>query len=65
MSTSPGKVIIDGPAKVAGQNMLALRFLQARDPAHVNRPFFARYDEAATWLDELEPAGEHRFFFEK
>lgn len=65
MSTSPGKVVIDGPAKVAGQNMLALRFLQARDPAHVNRPFFACYDEAATWLDELEPAGEQRFFFEK
>ena len=29
------------------------------------RPFFARYDETATWIDELQPAfGEERFFFE-
>ena len=29
------------------------------------RPFFARYDEEAIWLDDLEPAfGEEAFFFE-
>jgi hypothetical protein len=33
---------------------------------HSNRrPFLAKYDENATWLDQLEPAfGEDRFFFE-
>jgi hypothetical protein len=31
----------------------------------VGRPFFARFDPAATWLDDLRPAfGEQRFFFE-
>ncbi len=29
------------------------------------RPFFARYDPEAIWLDDLTPAlGERRFFFE-
>ena len=33
--------------------------------AWVGRPFFARYDPQATWLDELRPAfGEEQFFFE-
>lgn len=39
--------------------------LQGRDPDWVHQPFFARHDEAATWLNELKPAfGEKRFFFE-
>ena len=45
--------------------LLKLRFLQAREPDWVGQPFFAKYDENATWLDELEPAfGERSFFFE-
>ena len=40
--------------------------LQARNPEWVGRPFFARFDARATWLDELRPAfGEKAFFFEK
>ena len=40
-------------------------FLQGRDPDWVHRPFFAHYDENATWLNEVKPAfGEKRFFFE-
>ena len=32
----------------------------------MQRPFFARFDANATWLDELRPAfDESRFFFEK
>lgn len=65
MSASPGKVVVDGEAVVAGERVLALRFLQARDPAWCNRPFFAQYDPTATWLDQLRPAfGEERFFFQ-
>jgi hypothetical protein len=46
--------------------VFVLRFLQARDPAWVGRPFFARYDASATWLDQLVPAfGEPAFFFER
>ncbi len=65
MSATPGKVVVDGVATIAGEEVFALRFLQARDPDWVGRPFFARYDENATWLDGLTPAfGEDRFFFE-
>lgn len=65
MSTSPGKVEVVGVAEVHGEQVFVLRFLQARNPAWCYRPFFARYDAAATWLDGLEPAfGEPEFFFE-
>lgn len=66
MSATPGKVVIDGVAEVAGEEVFALRFLQARDPAWVGRPFFARFDPEATWFDQLRPAfGAPRFFFEE
>ena len=30
-----------------------------------HQPFFAKYDENATWFSELKPAfGEEKFFFE-
>ena len=46
--------------------MFVLRFIQARNPDWVQRPFFAQYDENATWLDQLRPAfGEEKFFFEE
>ena len=39
--------------------------LQGRDPEWTGRPFFAKYDENATWFDDLVPAfGEPHFFFE-
>lgn len=64
MSATPGKVAIDGVASIAGEEVFVLRFLQARDPSWVGRPFFARFDEEATWLDHLQPAfGEPEFFF--
>lgn len=66
MSATPGKVLVTGETRLYGEHVFALRFLQARDPSWVGVPFFARYDQEATWLDELEPAfGERRFFFEK
>ncbi|WP_027945626.1 KamA family radical SAM protein [Amycolatopsis taiwanensis] len=49
MSAKPGKVVVDG----AAGEFLQLRFLQARDPALVGRPFLARYPAGAAWLDEL------------
>jgi KamA family protein len=65
MSAGPGKVEIQGVTELAGEKVFALRFLQARNPDWVQRPFFARYDEEATWLDGLRPAfGEDKFFFE-
>ena len=65
MSATPGKVVVDGVTEVAGERVFALKFIQARDPDWVGRPFFARYDPHATWLDDLRPAfGEREFFFE-
>ncbi|QDU69511.1 KamA family radical SAM protein [Engelhardtia mirabilis] len=65
MSCGPGKVEIQGVAEVAGEEVFVLRFIQARDPAWTNRPFFAKFDPRATWFDELVPAfGEREFFFE-
>ena len=66
MSAHPGKVEIQGVTEVHGEKVLALRMIQGRDPDWVQRPFFARYDEDATWLNHLEPAlGEQAFFFEE
>lgn len=65
MSTAAGKIVVDGVATVAGEKVFVLKFLQARDPAWVGMPFFAHYDEKATWLDDLRPAfGKAAFFFE-
>jgi KamA family protein len=65
MSAGPGKVEVQGVAEVAGEKVFVLRFLQGRNAAWVQRPFFAAYDERATWLDDLKPAfGAEKFFFE-
>ena len=51
MSAGPGKVEVQGVSEINGEK--------------VQRPFFAGYDEKATWLDQLQPAfGEEKFFFQ-
>ena len=57
MSATPGKVQIDGIAEADGQKVMVFRMLQGK-------PFFAKYDENAIWLDDLKPAFEEKFFFE-
>ena len=65
MSAGPGKVEIQGVTEIKGEKVIVLRFIQGRNPDWVQRPFFAKYDPEATWLDQLEPAfGEKEFFFE-
>lgn len=55
MSATPGKVVVDHvDHRPDGQTMLHLRFLQARDPRLVGRPFRARMRPGAGWLDGLE-----------
>jgi len=66
MSATAGKVLVDGRANIRGEEVFVLKFLQARDPEWVGRPFFARFDPQATWFNQLEPAfGEQEFFFEQ
>jgi KamA family protein len=64
MSATPGKVLIHGVTHLHNQRLFVLSFIQGRDPEWVGRPFFARYDEEATWLFDLEPAhnADPRFF---
>ena len=65
MSAGPGKVEVQGVTEIAGEKVFVLRFIQARNPEWVERPFFAKYCEKATWLNHLKPAfGEEKFFFE-
>jgi len=66
MSAAPGKVQVLGTQVINGEKVFVLNFLQGRNPDWVGRPFFAKYDPHALWLDELEPAlGEEQFFFEE
>lgn len=66
MSADPGKVEIQGVTEINGEKVFVLRFIQGRNPDWVQRPFFARYDEAATWLPDLKPAlGAEKFFYEE
>ncbi|WP_455211686.1 KamA family radical SAM protein [Kaarinaea lacus] len=65
MSAGPGKVEIQGVSEIAGQKVFVLRFIQGRNADWVQQPFFAKYDENATWLDHLKPAvGQEEFFYE-
>lgn len=65
MSAIPGKIIIDGITTIYGEKVFVLNLLQARNPEWVRKPFFAQYDENATWYTDLRPAfGEEKFFFQ-
>lgn len=65
MSTSAGKVELLGIQKIHGEKIFVLRFIQARDPAWCYLPFFAEFDETATWFEDLRPAfGYKEFFFQ-
>ena len=66
MSAAPGKVQVLGKQEINGEKVFLLSFIQGRNPDWVNRPFFAKYDPHALWLNELEPAlGATEFFFEE
>ena len=66
MSALPGKVVLDGVTEILGEKVFVLSFLQGRNPDWCKRPFFARYDQQATWLTRLTPAlGDKEFFYEK
>jgi hypothetical protein len=55
MSTTGGKVVVDGVAEEPGAGrFFELRYLQARDPRLVGRPFRAVYSADAAWIDDLE-----------
>lgn len=66
MSCNPGKVQIVGVTHINKEKVFVLNFLQGRDPDWVGRPFFAKFDPDAIWIDDLQPAfGNDSFFFEE
>lgn len=66
MSANPGKIVIDGVADVYGEKVFVLSFLQGRNADWCRRPFFAKFDENATWLSDLKPGfGETEFFYNR
>jgi hypothetical protein len=64
MSATPGKVHVLGISEINDQKVIVLQLLQGRNPDWVGIPFFAKYDENAIWLDDLQPAFGEKFFFE-
>ena len=65
MSATPGKVQMLGPATIGSEKVMVLRFIQGRNPDWTTRPYFAKYDPKAMWLDDLKPAFEEKFFYEE
>jgi len=66
MSAFPGKIQVVGVSKIGNEKVIVLNFVQGRNADWVGRPFFAKYDEKAIWIDDLKPAfNEEEFFFEK
>jgi len=65
MSAFPGKVRVLGVSEIRGEKVFVLDMLQGRRSEWVRRPFYARFDPRATWLDQLRPAFADRFFFQE
>jgi KamA family protein len=65
MSATPGKIQVLGVADVGDKNAIVMRFLQGRNPKWVQRPFLAKFDEEAIWIDDLKPFAGKKFFFEE
>lgn len=65
MSAAPGIILIEGVTTIACEKVFILNIIQAGKPDRAKKPFFARYDENATWSNQLIPAfGEDQFFYE-
>lgn len=68
MSAMPGKVQILGITEIPIEDKLekvfVLQMLQGRNPNWVSKPFFAKYNPDAYWLDDLEPAFGTSFFYD-
>ncbi|OQX97341.1 MAG: lysine 2,3-aminomutase [Bacteroidetes bacterium 4572_128] len=66
MSAKPGKIQILGIIEVNGEKVFVLSFIQGRNKDWVGKPFFAKFNEKAVWLNNLKPAfNDEKFFYEK
>ena len=63
MSASPGKIQVTGVTEIFDEKVMVLLFLQARDTEWIRKPFLAKYNKDALWLDDLKPAfGKKEFY---
>ncbi len=66
MSCTPGKIRVAGVTEIKGEKIITLEFIQGRNSDWVARPFFAKFDCHAQWIDDLEPAFDmENFFYEE
>jgi KamA family protein len=66
MSCTPGKIRVAGISEIKGERIITLEFIQGRNSNWVARPFFAKYDCKAQWIDDMQPAfGMDNFFYEE
>ncbi len=66
MSCTPGKIRIVGLSQIRGEKIITMEFIQGRNSNWVGRPFFAKYDPQAQWIDDLQPAfDKDNFFYEE
>ena len=65
MSAAPGKIAVSGVNEIEGEKVIVLSMLQAKNPNLVDIPFFAKYNEKAQWIDDLEPMFSEKFIFEE
>lgn len=55
MSTTPGKIMVNGATVLNGGAVFDVQFIQARDPKLVGRPFTATGTPSACWAGDLVP----------
>ena len=66
MSCTPGKIRVVGVSEIKGEKIITLEFIQGRNSDWAARPFFAKYNPKAQWIDDLQPAfGGDNFFYEE
>ncbi len=65
MSANPGKVQVSGITEINGEKVFIMNFIQARNTDWVGKPFFAKYDPKALWLNDLKPAFADKFMYEE
>jgi KamA family protein len=64
MSANPGKIQVLGTVDVGKKKAIVLRFLQGRNSSWVQKPFLAKFNEKAIWIDDLKPFSGKKFFYE-
>jgi KamA family protein len=66
MSCTSGKIRIVGLSQIKGEKIITMEFIQGRNSDWVAKPFFAKYDPQAQWIDDLQPAFDSdNFFYEE